>query len=76
MSTDVIKYSIIASDCKSYALVHGWKKRYDVETGELRSLSSITFGVDQRQWMKETWGLFDRAFSSWNNMKRQLDEVR
>jgi hypothetical protein len=34
MSTDVIKYSIIASDYDTYALVHGCKEHYDAETDE------------------------------------------
>ena len=36
MSTDVIKYSIIASDYESYALVHGCKENYDFETDEFK----------------------------------------
>jgi hypothetical protein len=34
MSTDAIKYSIIATDYETYALVHGCKERYDDETDE------------------------------------------
>jgi len=36
MSTDVIKYSIIATDYETYALVHGCKEHYDVETDEFK----------------------------------------
>jgi predicted PolB exonuclease-like 3'-5' exonuclease len=36
MSADVIKYSIIATDYESYALVHGCKEHYDVETDEFK----------------------------------------
>jgi hypothetical protein len=34
LSTDIIKYYIIATDCESYDLVHGCKERYDDETDE------------------------------------------
>jgi hypothetical protein len=36
MSTDVIKYSIIATDYETYALVHGCKENYDAETDEFK----------------------------------------
>jgi hypothetical protein len=36
MSTDVIKYSIIASDYDTYALVHGCKEHYDAGTDDLK----------------------------------------
>ena len=34
MSTDVINYSIIATDYETYTLVHGCKDRYDDERDE------------------------------------------
>jgi hypothetical protein len=34
MSTDVIKYSIIATDYETYTPVHGCKERYDDETDD------------------------------------------
>jgi len=36
MSTDVINYSIIATDYEFYVLVNGCKKHYDVEIDELK----------------------------------------
>jgi hypothetical protein len=36
MSTYVIKYSIIATDYETYALVHGCTEYYDAETDEFK----------------------------------------
>jgi hypothetical protein len=36
MSTDVIKYHIIATDYETYALVHGCKEHYDAETNQFK----------------------------------------
>ena len=69
MSTDVIKYSIIATDYESYALVHGCKKHYDIETDEFKVVVFSHIWADQRHWMKEWWKLWSQCLAVCMSLK-------